>query len=75
MKKLIGRVVSSRMNKTIVVAIGREIVHPLYKKIMRRTTKIKAHCEDPRIKEGNMVKIISCRPISKEKHYKVVEKI
>lgn len=74
MKTLSGRVVSAKMNKTIVVSIGRSVVDPLYKKIYKRSHRIKAHNEIEGVKEGDMVKIVSSRPFAKDTHYKVVEK-
>lgn len=68
-------VVSNKMNKTVVVEVERLIKHPMYKKIMRRTKRIKAHNENLTLQVGDRVKIESTRPISKEKHYKVVKKI
>ncbi len=73
MRTLTGIVVSVKMGKTIVVEISRQIVHPLYKKIMHRTTRLKAHNEIADIKEGDKVQIVSARPISKEKHFKVLK--
>ena len=70
-----GTVLKSKMNKTVVVEVERLIKHPMYKKIMRRTKRIKAHNENLTLQVGDRVKIESTRPISKEKHYKVVKKI
>lgn len=75
MKNIVGKVVSTKMDKTIVVEVERQKVHPLYKKIMKRTNKFKVHSEDGTLKVGDKVKIISARPKSREKHYKVVAKI
>lgn len=75
MKNIIGKVVSNKMAKTIVVELERQTVHPLYKKIIRRTKKVKVHSEDGTLKVGDTVKIVSTRPISKEKHFKVVSKL
>lgn len=75
MKSIVGKVVSTKMVNTIVVEVERKIVHPLYKKIMKRSSKFKVHCEDKAIKVGDIVKIISVKPISKMKHFKFVEKI
>ncbi|OGG00119.1 30S ribosomal protein S17 [Candidatus Gottesmanbacteria bacterium RBG_13_37_7] len=75
MKYLSGKVVSNRMNKTLVVEIERKKLHPLYKKIVRKTKKIKVHSEDTEIKIGDMVQIAPVRPLSKEKHYQLVGKI
>ena len=75
MKTITGKVVSSKMNKTVVVEVLKQRVHPLYKKVMRSEKRYKAHFEGMELKEGDMVKIIQVRPISKDKHYKVVEVI
>lgn len=74
-KKLIGKVVSNKMLKTIVVEVERKIVHPKYKKVIVRHKKYKVHNEDKNIKLGDMVEIVETRPISKEKHFKVVKKL
>lgn len=73
MKTLIGTVVSTKMQKTVVVEITRLKKHPLYKKIMRKKNKIKAHCDDGNIKTGMAVKIGETKPISKDKHFKVLQ--
>ncbi len=73
MRTLTGRVVSLKMAKTIIVEVERQNVHPLYKKIMRRSTRYKVHNEDSSIKEGDTVKIVSVKPISKDKHYKIIK--
>lgn len=75
MKNLIGKVVSTKMAKTITVEIVRQHVHPLYKKIMRRSRKYKVHNEDTSVKEGDIVKIIAVKPLSKDKHFKFVGKL
>ncbi|OGG16831.1 30S ribosomal protein S17 [Candidatus Gottesmanbacteria bacterium RIFCSPHIGHO2_02_FULL_39_11] len=75
MKAIAGKVVSTKMKNTIIVEVARQRVHPLYKKIMKKTIRLKAHCEDESVKEGNMVEIISTRPISKEKFFKFVRKV
>lgn len=72
MRILKGKVISIKMSKTIIVEVERQNFHPLYKKIIRRTKKYKAHSENPNIKVGDMVKIQSVRPLSKEKHFKVI---
>lgn len=63
------------MSKTIIIEVGRQRMHPKYKKIIRRTSRIKAHCEDPSVKVGEVVIVVSCRPLSKEKHYRFTEKV
>ena len=75
MKTITGKVVSNKMSKTVIVELFRQYKHPVYKKILKRTIHIKAHTNDTSIKEGNIVKIVQTRPISKDKHYKVVEKV
>jgi len=67
-----GVVVSSKMDKTVVVAVGRLTHHPLYGRVMRRTTKYKAHDERNECNEGDQVVIQECRPLSKEKTWRVV---
>ncbi len=68
-----GNVVSAKMQKTVVVEIERSVVHPTYKKVLRRMTRLKAHDEEGRCKVGDRVKLIETRPISKEKHWRVVQ--
>jgi small subunit ribosomal protein S17 len=74
-KTLIGKVVSTKMQKTVVVKVERKFRHPLYEKVITRHKKYKAHNEELKLKEGDMVKIIETRPISKDKHFKVAEKL
>jgi len=74
-KALIGKVVSTKMQKTVVVKVERKFRHPLYEKVITRHKKYKAHNEEFKLKEGDMVKIIETRPISKDKHFKVAEKL
>jgi small subunit ribosomal protein S17 len=69
----IGKVVSNKMNKTVVVAVERSVVHPMYRKVLRRVTKFKAHDEQNQCQIGDRVRMIETRPISKEKHWRVVE--
>jgi small subunit ribosomal protein S17 len=68
-----GEVVSSTMNKTVVVAVKRLFQHPRYKKTVKRVTKFKAHDEDNRCRVGDMVKILEVRPLSKEKRWMVLD--
>jgi small subunit ribosomal protein S17 len=68
-----GRVVSNKMQKTVTVLLERQVQHPLYGKIVRRSTKVHAHDESGDCKEGDMVRIAECRPISKTKNWRVVE--
>lgn len=76
-KTRIGRVVSDKMDKTIVVAIEDSVRHPLYKKIVKRTVKFKAHDENNECGVGDRVQIMETRPISKDKRWrldKILEK-
>lgn len=68
-----GVVVSDKMQKTVVVKVERSTRHPLYKKIIRRYKKFKAHDENNSAKTGDMVKIIETRPLSKEKRWRLLE--
>ena len=68
-----GKVVSDKMDKTIVVAIETSVKHPLYGKIIKRTYKLKAHDENNECKIGDKVKVMETRPISKEKRWRLVE--
>ena len=70
---LVGRVVSNRMQKTIVVQIERRQLHPLYKKYITRTKKIKAHDETNQCTIGDLVRVIESRPLSKDKCWRLVE--
>jgi len=72
-KTRIGRVVSDKMDKTIVVAVIDNVRHPLYKKTVKRTYKLKAHDEENICKVGDIVKVMETRPLSKEKRWRLVE--
>jgi small subunit ribosomal protein S17 len=72
-KVRIGRVVSNKMNKTIVVAIERKVMHPIYKKVYVRTTKVMAHDENNECNIGDIVKIMETRPLSRHKRWRLVE--
>ena len=72
-KTRIGQVVSDKMDKTIVVAIEDSVQHPLYKKILKRTYKLKAHDELNQCGVGDRVKVMETRPLSKDKRWRVVE--
>ena len=72
-KTRIGRVVSDKMDKTIVVAIEDSYRHPLYKKIIRRTVKFKAHDENNECRVGDRVMIMETRPLSKDKRWRLVQ--
>jgi small subunit ribosomal protein S17 len=72
-KVRIGKVVSSKMQKSIVVAIERRVPHPIYKKHVRRTTKLMAHDEKREAGIGDTVKIMETRPLSRHKRWRLVE--
>ena len=72
-KTRVGQVVSDKMDKTIVVAIEDSVQHGLYKKIMKRTYKLKAHDEKNECGIGDTVKVMECRPLSKDKRWRLVE--
>ncbi len=74
-KTLIGRVVSTKMQKTVTVEVEQKFSHPLYKKVVVRHKKYKAHNEKFELKDGDWVKIEESRPISKEKHFIVKERV
>ena len=68
-----GKVVSNKMQKTIVVAVEDHVKHPLYKKIVKRTYKLKAHDEENTCNVGDTVKVMETRPLSKDKRWRLVE--
>ena len=72
-KTRIGKVVSDKMDKTIVVAIVDNVKHPLYRKIIKRTVKLKAHDEKNECKIGDTVEVMETRPLSKEKRWRLIE--
>ncbi|MGI6616671.1 MAG: 30S ribosomal protein S17 [Saccharofermentanales bacterium] len=72
-KQRTGVVVSDKMDKTIVVAITEHIRHPLYKKYLKRTVKMKAHDENNDCRVGDRVRIMETRPLSREKRWRLVE--
>lgn len=72
-KTRVGKVVSNKMDKTIVVAIQTSVKHPLYGKIIKRTTKLKAHDEENKCQIGDKVKVMETRPLSREKRWRLVE--
>ena len=72
-KTRIGKVVSNKMDKTIVVAIEENVKHKLYSKIVKRTYKLKAHDEQNTANIGDRVKIMETRPLSKDKRWRLVE--
>ena len=68
-----GKVVSDKMDKTIVVAVENHVKHPLYKKIVKKTYKLKAHDENNECRIGDTVKVMETRPLSKDKRWRLVE--
>ena len=68
-----GKVVSDKMEKTVVVAVEDHVKHPLYKKIVKKTYKLKAHDENNDCKIGDTVKVMETRPLSKDKRWRLVE--
>ena len=72
-KTAVGKVVSNKMEKTVVVAIEDSVKHPLYKKIIKRTIRLKAHDEKNACGVGDRVMIMETRPLSKDKNWRVVE--
>ncbi|MEI7969437.1 MAG: 30S ribosomal protein S17 [Betaproteobacteria bacterium] len=74
-RKVVGRVVSDRMNKTVTVLVERRVKHPLYGKVMIRSQKYHAHDENNEFHPGDLVAIEECRPLSKTKTWRVVSLI
>ena len=72
-KTRVGLVVSDKMQKTVVVAVDRRVPHPVYGKMVTRTTRVKAHDEQNSAKSGDTVRIMETRPLSKDKRWRVVE--
>lgn len=70
-----GKVISNKMDKTISVAVQDHVKHPLYKKIIKRTYKLKAHDENNECNIGDTVKVMETRPLSKDKRWRLVEVI
>ncbi len=68
-----AKVVSDKMDKTVVVAVTRTFQHPLYKKTVKKITKFKAHDEENKCKTGDTVQIIESRPLSKDKRWQVIK--
>ena len=71
-KTRVGKVISDKMDKTIVVAVENNVKHPLYGKIVKRTYKLKAHDENNECKIGDRVKVMETRPLSKDKRWRLV---
>ena len=72
-KSRIGRVVSSKMDKSITISIERKVKHPIYGKYIKKTTKLMAHDQQNECNEGDVVKIAETRPLSKNKRWRLVE--
>ena len=72
-KTRFGRVVSDKMDKTVVVAVETPKRHPLYKKTIKRVVKFKAHDKNNECRQGDMVRIVETRPLSKEKRWRIAE--
>lgn len=72
-KTEVGKVVSDKMDKTIVVAVEDRVKHPLYKKVVKRTVKLKAHDENNECKAGDRVRVMETRPLSKDKRWRLVK--
>ena len=73
LRTLTGKVVSDKMDQTISVAIPRVVKHPIYGKYLRRTTKVLVHDQENTCKQGDVVSIAECRPVSKRKSWRLVE--
>ena len=72
-KTRVGKVTSDKMDKTIVVSIENHVKHPLYKKIVKRTYKLKAHDENNECRVGDTVRVMETRPLSRDKRWRLVE--
>jgi len=72
-KLFVGKVISNKMDKTAVIQIERTFLHSQYQKVVKRFTRLKAHDQENKCQVGDQVKIIETRPISKEKHWKVID--
>ena len=72
-KTRVGKVVCDKMDKTVVVAVEDNVRHPLYKKIVKRTYKLKAHDENNECRVGDKVRVMETRPLSKDKRWRLVE--
>lgn len=68
-----GQVVSDKMDKTVVVSVQRQYLHPVYKRVVRESKKYKAHDEENRCRMGDRVRIVETRPLSRDKRWRVVE--
>jgi small subunit ribosomal protein S17 len=74
-KKIIGKIVSTKQNKTVVVDVERKFPHPLYKKIIKRNKRYQVHSGDKNLNIGDIVFIEETRPISKTKKFKIIKKV
>lgn len=72
-RTLLGKVVSDKMEKSITVLVERQVRHPIYKKVIKRSTKLHAHDEQGQARTGDVVTIRSCRPLSKTKSWRLVD--
>ena len=72
-RRIVGRVTSSKMTKTITVEVERQVKHALYGKYVKKSTKLHAHDENGEGKEGDLVAIVETRPLSRTKHFKLVQ--
>ncbi len=72
-KTEVGKVVSNKMDKTIVVAVEDSVKHPIYKKVIKRTVKLKAHDENNECSIGDRVRVMETRPLSKDKRWRLVK--
>ena len=72
-KTRVGKVVSDKMDKTVVVTVEDRVAHPIYKKIIKKTYRLKAHDELNECSVGDIVKVMETRPLSKDKRWRVVE--
>lgn len=72
-KVRLGKVVSNKMDKTIVVAVDRTVKHPMYGRYIRRTTKLMAHDEDRTCRMGDVVRVIETRPVSRRKRWRLLD--
>ena len=74
-KVLIGKIVSDKMQKTVVVEVERKVAHPVYKKLIKKTKRFKADVNNMEVKVGDLVKMEETPPISRSKHFKVIGKV
>ena len=74
-RNLSGRVVSNKMSKTVVVAVESTVAHQKYRKTVRRISNLKAHDEEGTCQVGDIVEIVECRPLSKTKHHRVLQRV